>query len=124
MAALILVIDDEQDMRIYLATLFKQAGYRVETAGNGHEGVEKARQLKPHLITLDLLMPRKSGVRAYQELRGDQQTKDIPVVVLTGLTRQQDFFAGNEDLPAPDAIVEKPIDREAFLNRVRRLLAG
>jgi len=125
MAALILVIDDERDMRTYLSTLFKQAGYRVETACNGLEGVDMARRLEPDLITLDLLMPRQSGVRAYRDLRSAAQTASIPVVVLSGLTRQEDFFGESaSELPPPEAIVEKPIERESFLQTIRRVLEG
>ncbi|MGD8393857.1 MAG: response regulator [Candidatus Eiseniibacteriota bacterium] len=119
----ILVIDDEKDMRVYLSTLFRQAGYEVVTADNGEEGLRLARETPPDLITLDVLMPRKSGVRAYQELRHAPETRDVPIVILTGLAQQQDLF-GEElgSLPRPDAICDKPIDREVFLGRVKGLL--
>lgn len=123
MAKKILVIDDEKDMRVYLSTLFKKAGYEVTDAENGEVGLEEARLNSPDLITLDVLMPKKSGVRAFRELRLNPETKDTPIIILTGLTRQEDFF-GNElgGLRGPDAIVEKPIDRDAFLKTAKDIL--
>ena len=61
-------------------------------------------------------MPKKSGMKAYRELRSSEDTANIPIIILTGLAQQEDFF-GDElgDLKRPDAIVEKPIDRDAFL---------
>jgi len=123
MAKKILIIDDEKDMRVYLTTLFKKAGYQVEDAENGEAGLEKARQSPPDLITLDVLMPKKSGVRAFRELRLSAETKDTPIIILTGLTRQEDFF-GSEmgGFRKPEAIVEKPIDRDVFLRTAKAIL--
>jgi len=123
MAAKILIIDDEKDMRVYLGTLFRKAGYEIESAENGEEGFERAKTFQPNLITLDVMMPKKSGLKAYAELRTAPETKDIPVIVLTGLTKQEDFFGENlGDLPRPDALVEKPIDRDGFLEVARRIM--
>lgn len=119
----ILIIDDEKDMRVYLSTLFKKAGYEVEDAENGETGLEKARAGRPDLITLDVLMPKKSGVRAFRELRMNPATQETPIIILTGLTRQEDFF-GNDlgKLRKPEAIVEKPIDRDDFLKKAKAIL--
>jgi CheY-like chemotaxis protein len=123
MAKKILVIDDEKDMRVYLETLFKKAGYETDSATNGEEGLAKARAVPPDLITLDVLMPKKSGMRAYRELRTASETRSIPIVILTGLTQQQDFFGAElGDLPRPDAICEKPIDRDDFLKKVQGII--
>jgi CheY-like chemotaxis protein len=124
MAKRVLIIDDEQDMRVYLEALFRKAGFETETAANGEEGVWLAEAHQPDLITLDVLMPKKSGVKAYRGLRTSDKTKSIPIVVLTGLTRLDDFFGDLENLPRPDALVEKPIDREAFLNTVEGLVGA
>ncbi len=124
MAKRVLIIDDEQDMRVYLEALFRKAGFETETASNGEEGVWLAEAHQPDLITLDVLMPRKSGLKAYRGLRNSEKTKSIPIVVLTGLTRLDDFFGDLENLPRPDALVEKPIDREAFLSTVEELVGA
>ncbi|MDJ0762103.1 MAG: response regulator [Myxococcota bacterium] len=123
MAKKILIIDDEKDMRVYLSTLFKKAGYEVADAENGEIGLDVAKRNLPDLITLDVLMPKKSGVRAFRELRTSTETQDTPIIILTGLTRQEDFFG--DDLGAlrkPDAVVEKPIDRDAFLATAKDIL--
>jgi len=125
MAKKILIIDDEKDMRVYLDTFLRKAGFETETAENGEEGLRKARASIPDLITLDLLMPKQSGVRAYRELRSAPETRGVPVIILTGLLRQEDFFKQDDgSLTAPDAIVEKPIERASFLKKVRELTGG
>jgi CheY-like chemotaxis protein len=120
----ILIIDDEKDMQVYLGTLFRKEGYETETASNGEEGLQLAETFQPDLITLDVLMPKRSGVKAYRGLRTCAETQGIPIVVLTGLTRLDDFFGDLGDLPKPDALVEKPIDRETFLTKVKELVGG
>jgi two-component system phosphate regulon response regulator PhoB len=120
----ILIIDDEKDMRTYLGTLFRKAGYDTDDASNGEEGLQLAETYHPDLITLDILMPKGSGMRAYRGLRTSAETKHIPIVVLTGLTRLDDFFGDLGDLPRPDALVEKPIDRGAFLETVEALIGA
>jgi DNA-binding response OmpR family regulator len=124
MAKKVLIIDDEQDMRVYLEALFRKAGYETESAADGEEGVWLAEAHQPDLITLDVLMPRKSGVKAYRSLRTSDKTTSIPIVVLTGLTRLDDFFGDLDNLPKPDALIEKPIDREIFLERVETLIGA
>ena len=118
----ILIIDDEKDMRVYLEALFRKAGYDTETAENGEEGQWLAEARQPDLITLDILMPKKSGIKAYRGLRTSEKTSSIPIVVLTGLTRLDDFFGDLGALPQPDELVEKPIERDDFLAKVQNLI--
>jgi len=122
MAKKILIIDDEKDMRVYLEAVFRKAGYDTETAENGEEGLWLAEAQEPDLITLDILMPKKSGIKAYRALRTSDKTRSIPIVVLTGLTRLDDFFGDLGDLPQPDELVEKPIERDDFLSKVQKLI--
>jgi CheY-like chemotaxis protein len=123
MAKKILVIDDEKDMRVYLSALLRKAGYEVESAVNGDEGLEKAAKLNPDLITLDVLMPKKSGVKAYTELRTSLGTKEIPIIILTGLAQQEDFFSDElGSIRKPEAIFDKPIERDAFLKQIKEVL--
>ncbi len=125
MAKKILIIDDEKDMRVYLGTLFRKAGYEIESAPNGEEGFTLAKSFGPDLITLDVMMPKKSGMKAYHDLRTSPETKGIPIIVLTGLTKQEDFFGENlGELPRPEAIVEKPIDRENFLEKAKQIMGA
>ena len=124
MAKKILIIDDEKDMRVYLEAVFRKEGYETESATNGEEGLWLAEAKHPDLITLDILMPKKSGIKAYRGLRTGESTKDIPIIVLTGLTRLDDFFGDLGELPEPDSLVEKPIEREGFVAEVKRLVGA
>ena len=124
MAKKVLIIDDEKDMRVYLEALFRKEGYETETAANGEEGLWLAEANRPDLITLDVLMPKKSGIKAYRGLRSSGTTKGIPIIVLTGLTRLDDFFGDLGDLPKPESLVEKPIERDAFVKEVERLVGA
>ncbi len=124
MAKKVLIIDDEKDMRVYLEAIFRKEGWETATASNGEEGLWLAEANRPDLITLDVLMPKKSGVKAYRGLRSSEATQGIPIIVLTGLTRLDDFFGDLGDLPRPDALVEKPVDRDAFVQEVQRLVGS
>jgi CheY-like chemotaxis protein len=124
MSKRILIIDDERDMHIYLRTLLTRAGYEIKAATSGEEGLELMRSFKPDLITLDILMPRRSGIKAYQVMREAPAWQKIPVIFLTGLTNHEELLREIEGLPPPELIVEKPIDREDFLRRVGEILGG
>jgi len=122
----ILVVDDESDVVEYLTTLFKDQAYRVITAGTGAEATQIAMEEHPDLITLDITMPEESGVRAYRDLRGSEETKDIPIVIITGYEDPnfRKFIYTRRSAPPPDAYFEKPIDRDKLLEEVKRLLLG
>jgi len=83
----ILIVDDDQmQVRIMKAVLEKE-GYGVETAFDGKEGLAKARQIKPNLVILDIMMPRMSGEEVCFRLQRDPDTADIPVIFLTAKGR-------------------------------------
>ena len=82
----ILIIDDEKDVITYLDTLFKNNGYDTISADNADDGIEKAKTEKPDLVSLDIVMPGKSGIQVYRTLRDDEQLKRIPVIVVTAAT--------------------------------------
>jgi CheY-like chemotaxis protein len=126
----ILVLDDEPNVVTYLETLLRDNGYETVSAGDGSEGMQKARSEKPDLITLDISMPEESGVRFYRELKQDPDLAGIPVVIVTGVTGYgykpedfQKFISSRKKIPPPDGFVAKPIDREELLTRVTSLLS-
>jgi DNA-binding response OmpR family regulator len=121
MAKKILIIDDEEDMRVYLETLFRKAGYETGIAINGDEANEKVDSFNPDLITLDILMPKKSGLNFFQSLRSNASTKNLPIVVLSGLSGHKEFF-DNESQIGPTIFVDKPIEPDSFLKNVRQML--
>lgn len=82
----ILIIEDEQAIADAMKTGLSEAGYLAETAYDGEEGEKKAKELKPDLILLDLLLPKKDGMSILRDLREDEDTKDIPVLILSQLS--------------------------------------
>jgi two-component system cell cycle response regulator DivK len=80
----ILIVEDPEDDRIMFAQYLSMHGYRVSKAGDGKEGLEKAFELKPDLVLIDLWLPKVSGWEAIHRLRADQRTGQIPILVVTG----------------------------------------
>lgn len=122
MSKRVLIVDDENDMRVYLRTLLRRAGYETEVAESVQEGLEKTASFRPDLITLDLFMPRRSGLKEFRELAQVLESTGAPVIVLTGLTASEELFQRIQELVRPRAIVDKPIDRESFLGLVRGII--
>lgn len=125
----ILVIDDEPDERVYLSTLFEDNGYVTDTARDGKEGMDKVKAHPPDLITLDITMPEKSGVKFYREIREEPVLSRIPIIVVTGVTglggrpeEFHEFLASRDDTPQPDGFVPKPVDQANLLETARKLL--
>jgi CheY-like chemotaxis protein len=85
----ILVVDDEPDTVAFLETTLRYAGFTVVTAANGEEALDRVRERKPDLISLDLVMPRKSGIKFFYELRKNKAWASIPVMIVTGHARDE-----------------------------------
>jgi len=117
----ILIIDDEPDIRTYLSVLFEENGHEVVTAADGVEGLAQATAEKPDLITLDILMPEKTGIKLYRELRKSEELSEIPIVIITGVAtvapafRDFERFIKSRRLKGPDGYLEKPIQQEDLL---------
>jgi twitching motility two-component system response regulator PilH len=121
-APLVLVIDDSPtETRILGHTLIK-AGYRVEIAVNGLEGVEMARRLMPDLILMDVIMPALNGFQATRMLSRDAATARIPIVILSTKDQSTDRTWGLRQ-GAVDYLV-KPVDMAELLGRIRAILGG
>jgi len=125
----ILIVDDELDVRIYVRTLFETSGYAPIVTRNGKEGLEKAKELSPDLIILDVMMPEAGGVTMYRELKSDKALKDIPVIMLTGIGEKSFShylkmlnLKRKDPIPQPDAHMEKPLDHEKLLELAKKIL--
>lgn len=119
-AATVLVVDDSPtETRIFVNALVK-AGFRVETASNGEEGVEMARRLHPDLILMDVIMPVLNGFQATRILHRDEATARIPVIMVTTKDQQTDRTWGLRQ-GAVDYLV-KPVDINELLARIRGIL--
>ncbi len=117
----VLVVDDEEDARTFIATVLEDAGARIVHAADGDEALAVARRERPDLITLDLSMPGKDGVEAFTELRRDPELSTTPVCIVTG---HPEFRTVIYDRPVnpPEGYMDKPVEGEALLKNVRRIL--
>ncbi len=111
---LILVVDDEAAFREIFATKLGAAGFRVETAINGDEAMEKAKTLKPALVLMDVKMPGVTGADAMLKMKEDPSTRDIKVVFLTGLG---DPRAEVKDAPAAAEKFSKELGAGGYLKK-------
>ncbi len=124
MSAKILVVDDEPDVVRYFTALLEENGYETASASDGLEALAKARSARPDLITLDITMPNESGVKVFRELREDPELREIPVVVVTGISHNfQQFISSRARVPPPEGFLEKPVVPDALLREVERLLS-
>jgi len=122
----VLVVDDELDIRVFTTTLLETNGFSPLSAEDGIKGLEMARKEKPSLIILDVMMPRESGITMYRELKMDPALKDIPVIMLSGLSKKTflhsqrvlDEYKG-EEVPEPTAYIEKPPEPEELLKVIQ-----
>ena len=131
MAQKVLVVDDELDMRTFVTTLLETHGYKPISAVNGEEGLEVAKKEKPSLIILDVMMPKESGMNMYRALKKDPELKEIPVIMLSALSRKTFFHSqrvldqyNGEKLPQPEAYIEKPAEADELLEAIATALRG
>jgi two-component system phosphate regulon response regulator PhoB len=116
----ILVIEDEEDILALIHFNLIKAGFRVECATSGEEGHRKARDLRPDLILLDLMLPGMDGLDVCRQLHNAPDTKDCPIIMLTAKGEEHDIVKGLE-LGADDYIT-KPFSPQVLLARVQAVL--
>jgi two-component system cell cycle response regulator DivK len=118
---LVLIVDDNTDTRALYAMYFVSKGFRVETAGDGDTGVDKARELTPDVVVMDLALPHVDGFEATRRLKADRRTAHIPIIACTahvfGAPVQRALEAGC------DAFVAKPCLPQDLVREVRKILA-
>jgi CheY-like chemotaxis protein len=119
----VLIVDDEEDIRTYLSTLLEDQGFQTVQAKDGEEAMKIIQAGPPDLITLDISMPEKSGVKFFREMKTDDRWKHIPVIIVTGVSEDfRNFISSRHQIPAPEGFVSKPISPEEILNLVRKLI--
>jgi CheY-like chemotaxis protein len=121
MSPFVLVVEDDPSVRGLLQTLLTAEGYEVGTASDGLAGLVKASAQHPALILLDLMMPDLGGIRVLEEMRGDPQLRDIPVVVVTG---KVDAVPGLREVLGHDNVFAKPFAVAELLDRVSTITGG
>jgi CheY-like chemotaxis protein len=122
MAKILIVEDDPLMSRMY-QKIFNFENYEVEMAGDGQEGLDKARASKPTLILMDIMMPKMNGLEALEKLKADPETKAIPVIMLTNLAGQQDAEAALSK-GAIKYIVKSEYEPKQVTSMVKEILAG
>jgi Fe-S oxidoreductase/CheY-like chemotaxis protein len=116
----ILVVDDEPDARTFLKTVLSDVGAEIYEAEDGDEALEVARKEKPDLITLDLSMPGKDGVEAFNDLRKDPEIAHIPVCVITGHPEFRKVIYDRPVAP-PEGYLDKPVGDTELVDNLRRI---
>ncbi len=115
----VLVVEDHVELLELLRTQFKDEGFATATATNGVDAVRKARTLSPDLILLDVMLPEMDGFAVCETLREDSQTRDIPIIMVSGLSSQLSRSAGIE--AGATEFVTKPVTPANLVIRVRQI---
>jgi twitching motility two-component system response regulator PilH len=125
----VLNVEDDPDIRTFVSTVVEENGYIPILAKDGEEGMRKVKEEAPDLIILDILMPKESGIKMYHELKTDPELKNIPVVMLSGVSKRTFLRSqaalsefGNEDVPEPQAYLEKPVEPEELAQNLKEIL--
>ncbi len=115
----ILIADDEPDILEIIGYNLTKEGYEIHTASDGNQAIEKAKQLKPDLIILDVMMPRKTGIEVCQILRSQEQFQQTLIIFLTAMSDEESQIKGLEN--GADDYVNKPISPKVLTSRVNAL---
>ena len=124
----VLVVDDEPNVRLYLQTILEDAGFNVVVAADGDEALHIIRSGTPDFISMDLVMPKRSGPRLLYELRKDKRLSRIPVLIVTAHAKTDLGKSDLEDIMAdsvmsgPGVYLEKPVRPAAYVRHVKEAL--
>ncbi len=124
----ILVVDDEPNVRLYLQTILEDAGFNVVAASDGEQALKIIKQNAPDFISLDLVMPKKSGHKLLYELRKDPVLSQIPVLIVTAHAKDEmgredlDDLLENRVMSGPGTYLEKPVSPNAYVQAIQRAL--
>lgn len=120
----VLVVDDEVDIATYLASVLEDAGLNVVIAHDGEQALELIRKNPPDLISLDLVMPKKDGIRVLMDLRKNKEWSKIPVIIVTahakdvGVRRNLDDVLAGSTMTGPSMYLEKPVTPNKYLGGI------
>lgn len=125
----VLVVDDEADVRQFVQAVLEDDGYEFIFAEDGEAAVQAAREQKPDVVIMDVQMPKKNGFQAFYELRSDESTKSLPIIMLTAVAERTGIKFDSEDMgdylgSEPDAYIDKPIEPEMLRETVKNILQG
>jgi twitching motility two-component system response regulator PilH len=143
----ILIVDDTEETVVFMAQILEDHGFQFRIAKNGNEAMAAMGEKRPDLVLLDVMMPRKSGINVFNDMKRDPQLADIPIIIITGAatvtgvsirngTQEPKESYGDDfvrslgsvlyeklkDLEV-DELLEKPIDPQLLIEKINRLLA-
>ena len=116
----ILIVDDEQDIVESLKFVLETEGYECYTAFNGDDGLKSAKEIVPDLILLDIMMPKMNGYQISRLLKFDNKYKDIPIIMLTARSQEEDKQIGEET--GANEYITKPFDLDYVVSKVNQYL--
>ena len=147
MSKKVMMIDDDVNAVKFLSAVLTENGYEAYSAYDGREGMEKLKEVDVDLIILDVMMPKRTGFVLFRQLKRDERLKDIPVLMLTGVAASLEELDSEKDDTAstpydslreslrktikemreegevrPEMFVDKPIDPDVFVERIRGLI--
>lgn len=118
---LVLVVDDDESVRELIEFVVKKEGFRVEKAVDGEEALQKARQISPDLILLDLMLPKFGGFEILRELQSDE-TSGIPIIIITGRYTERSTSDMIKQEPNVKDFIEKPVKPQALAAAIHKIL--
>ena len=116
----VLIVDDEQDIVESLKFVLEAEGYECFTAFNGEDGLKSAKEILPDLIILDIMMPKMNGYKISRLLKFDTKYKDIPIIMLTARSQEEDKLIGEET--GTDEYITKPFELDFVVGKVNEYL--
>ncbi len=116
----ILVVEDESDIRNFVAKALTAKGYKVFEASNGYEGWHLLQKVKPDIVILDIMMPVMDGMEVLKKIREHPEFKEMPVIMLTGKSEDKDILEGYS--VGADYYITKPFDIKTVLIGVKMML--
>lgn len=123
MAKVLLIVEDDPLMSRMYQKIFTFEKYEVDSAGDGQEGLEKARLTKPTVILLDIMMPKLNGLQVLEKLKADPETKNIPVIMLTNLAGEKDAETALMK-GAVKYIIKSEHEPKEVVNMVKEIIAA
>jgi CheY-like chemotaxis protein len=115
----VLVVDDDDVIRQLITVNLELEGFDVFTAVDGQDALDKVKEARPHVVTLDVMMPRIDGWEAAARLRADPETSHVKVILLSARAQEADIQRGERI--GVDAYLTKPFDPDELIDMVRRL---
>jgi len=123
MAKKILIVDDEKDVVEVIAMYLEKEDYEVASAFDGLEALEKITNEKPDLVILDVMMPKLDGHSLNIRLKENPETKDIPVIVITGKGHLKEIITARKDVTIVDYL-EKPFQMQELLEKIKKVFTA